>query len=62
LAEDLRRIFLPDRDGHLEYAVALMGKQFAGLLDPVEREAMRDHGRKIDPARGHHVHQTAHAF
>lgn len=39
-----------------------MGKQVAGLLDPVEREAMRDHGRKIDPARGHHVHQTAHAF
>ncbi len=23
-----------------------MGKQFVSLLDPVEREAMRDHGRK----------------
>ena len=39
-----------------------VAEQLVGLLDPVEREAMRDHRRKIDPARGHDLHQAAHAF
>jgi hypothetical protein len=55
LASEASRGARSRRDRHLQHAVALMGEQLIGLLDLIERVAMRDERCEIDACCGDHI-------
>src|SRR5690554_4908546 len=49
-------------DGDLEYTVTLVGEQVVGRSYVIQLVLVGDQYAQIQPVRGHHVHQPAHAF
>ena len=49
-----------DRD--LDHVISLVGEQLVRLLDPIEREPMRNERTQIHSARLNNAHEATHAF